>query len=311
MVTRPRRILLVAVAVVVGASSCSDDDESTAPGRQDGRDRAEVREEQLGPFDVDREHFGPPGSPLGASLTVPPGALVAGEPFPAVEGSGFRAQLLVVGDPLAVYNDVQDQASASGMTPTGGCMSAGGNFACRTRFVDPSDGEVLTLDLRRQALFAGVISGMTIAYGAPGTIDPRDAPPPSGVPPTGPVAPVALPDGSIGLPDPQDFALALRPPTGRVPVVESGSELVAPVAPCACGEGWTAVMAVTAPVRDVMAAYTRQFADLGSPPDIESSLRDNITYLSVRVGQGTRFLDIRARQPDDGPVHLLLTVRES
>lgn len=310
---RHRFTLVLLAAVLVVTTGCSDDDGTAAvPGGDgEGSERVAVTEAQLGPFEVDRRDFAPPGTSLGATLTVPPGALLVGGPFPTVDGAGFRAQFLLVGDPVTTYNGLQDQAARLGMGAAGGCLSQGGNVTCRARFIDRADGEVLAVDLRRQVRFTGVVSGLAIAYSPPGSVDVSDASEPGGVPPTDPLAAVALPPGPVGPPAPTDFALALRPRDGRVPVLETGSEIVAPVAPCACGgEGWTAVMKVTAPVRDVMAAYARQFADLGTSPDIAESLRNNLTSLSVRVGQGRQFVEIRARQPDDGPVYLLLTVRE-
>ncbi|WP_116951199.1 hypothetical protein [Jiangella endophytica] len=64
----------------------------------------------------------PPGSPISADLSVPPGTVLLGGPFPYAAASdgppaGTEALLLVDGDPVAAFADLVDQVRAAGLEP--------------------------------------------------------------------------------------------------------------------------------------------------------------------------------------------------
>ncbi|TDD69140.1 hypothetical protein E1262_14060 [Jiangella aurantiaca] len=64
----------------------------------------------------------PPGSPITADLTVPPGTVLLGAPFPYAAtddgpAAGTEALLLVDGDPVAAFAGLVDQVRAAGLVP--------------------------------------------------------------------------------------------------------------------------------------------------------------------------------------------------
>ena len=91
--------------------------------------------------------------------------------------------------------------------------------------------------------------------------------------------------------------------------LEPGSELVGPAGPCACdGDGWSFVVEVTGVIRDVMAAYGRQVADLGSVPDIADRLVDDVTLLALRVGEGDGRAEIIGVDADSGTDYVIVSI---
>jgi hypothetical protein len=313
---RRRRHRLGAVlvaALVLGSCSGGGDDEgsdTTDPAAAASGERVEVTEADLGPFtEVDPDDLAGPGTPLGGGLTVPEGALLQGTTFPDLVGGGFRALLLVTGDPVAVYDTVVGQASGLGMQGTGGCLGAATLVGCEGTFVDGSDGESLAVTVNRRVdPVNGVVSGLALLYRPPGTEDagPGDG---QGLPPTSPIPEVVLPD-PVPVPTVEDVALAVRSPGSPRRTVEAGSELVGLPGPCACvGGGWSMVVRLDGVERDVLHGYARQFSDLGEPPDLEDRHRDDITLVGVRVGEGDATAEIRASLPDDGEAYAIVTVR--
>jgi hypothetical protein len=305
-------VLAVVVALVLAVAACSSDDEggdaAAEPDVAASSDRSPVSAADLGPFDLAPDGMSGPGTPLGAGLEVPEGAVLLGVAFPDLVGSGFRALLLVTGDPVAVFNAVADQAGGLGMVAEGGCLGTEGEVACSGRYVDEADGERLRVNLDRTIGPSGVVSGMGLQYEPPGTLDPDDSPGGGFPTPTDPVAPVPLPEGPIAAPDDIDVVVAVREPDGRGRSVEVGSELVGLPGPCACaGTGWSFVVELTGVERDVLAAYARQFSDLGDPPDLTDTLRDTYTILGVRVGTEAPLAEVRAVVPDAGPAYAIVT----
>lgn len=302
----------MAVALVLGVAACSSDDEGGATTTEAEvaalSDRTPVTAADLGPFDLSTDGMAGPGTPLGAGLEVPDGAALLGLPFPDLVGTGFRALMLVTGDPVAVFNAVADQAGGLGMSTRGGCLGTPEEVGCSGVFVDEADGERLRVTLERSIGAAGVVSGLGLQYEPPGTLEPGDSPG-DGVPtPTDPVAPVPLPEGPLAAPDDIDVVVAVRQPDGRGRSVEVGSELVGLPGPCACtGSGWSFVVELTGVERDVLAAYARQFSDLGDPPDLTDTLRDTFTILGVRVGTTVPYAEVRAVVPDEGPAYAIVS----
>ncbi len=314
---RPRARLGIAVLAVVallaGACSDGDGDEATEPADPAAAatgDRVEVTTADLGPFtEVEPEDVAGPGTPLGGGLEVPEGALLQGAAFPDLVGGGFRALLLVTGDPVAVYDALGGQASSLGMQGTGGCLGAETLVGCQGTFVDAADGESLSVTVNRRIdPLTGVVSGVGLLYRPPGSEE-GGSDTTGAVAPTAPLTPVALPD-PVPVPDPLDVALAVRAPGSRMRTVEAGSTLVGLPGPCACDTGgWSMVVRLDGVERDVLHGYMRQFSDLGEPPDLEDRHRDDITLIGVRIGEGTATAEIRAFLPDDDRAYAIVTVR--
>lgn len=303
--------LLVAVLVLASCSGGDDPETSDAdPVAAATGDRVEVTEADLGPFsDVDPDDLAGPGTPLGGGLTVPEGALLQGTAFPDLVGGGFRALLLVTGDPVAVYDTIVGEASSLGMQGTGGCLGAATLVGCEGTFVDGSDGESLAVTVNRRVdPVNGVVSGLALLYRPPGTEDAGGGES-QGIPPTSPIPAVVLPD-PVPLPAVEDVALAVRSPGSPRRTVEAGSTLVGLPGPCACaGGGWSMVVRLDGVERDVLHGYVRQFSDLGEAPDLEDRHRDDITLVGVRVGEGDATAEIRASLPDDDQPYAIITVR--
>jgi hypothetical protein len=147
-----------------------------------------------------------------------------------------------------------------------------------------------------------------VRYRPPGSEDVGVAPPADPSAPTAPLAPVALPETITAPPD-EDVGQGVRSPLTPPRTVEPGSALVGLPGPCGCGgEGWSFVVRVEGKVRDVIAAYARQFTDLGEPADVTDRYRGDQTTFGLRVGQGDRVAEIRAVAPDAGPTYLVATV---
>ncbi len=290
------------------AGACSGDDDEPFPAPAAEASRTPVDGADLGPFSLDTEGMAGPGTPLGGGLDVPEGAILLGVPFPDLVGDGYRALLLIPGDAVEVFSTVSEQAGGLGMDADGGCVNVGERVACAGRFVDRADGESLTVELTRQVAFAGVVSGMTLRYRPPGSADAGSEPPATAPAPTAPVPPLMLPDGPIEGPADDDVARAVRAPDDPAPTLEVGSRLVGLPGPCPCaGDGWSFVVELDGVARDVVAAYARQFSDLGEVQDISDQLRDEVTILGVRVGEDSPVAEVRAVVPDSGTAYAIVT----
>lgn len=312
---RPHLVALaLVVALVVGSSACSDDEDegspstTTAPSAADPGRRTPVLATDLGPFYVSKEPMAGPGTPLGGGFEVPDGALLLGVPFPDLEAGGYRALLLVTGDPVEVYNAFGDQAGERGMEREGACFSTGALLGCGGRFVDGADGESLRVDLTRRVGDEGVVSGVGVRYQPPGSAGTEEVATTSPVLTT-PLQPVALPPRPILAPDDGDVGRLLRAPGSPPRSVELGSRLVGLPGPCGCSRGgWSFVVRLTGVHRDVVAAYGRQLSDLGDPPDIADRQRQARTLMGLRVGSGDRVGEVRAVVTDDGADYALVTL---
>ena len=307
------RASIVALAVALVAAGCSsggdDDTASTSPLESTIGDRVEVTAAELGPFAVDPGLVAGPGTPLGGGLSVPPGAVLLGVAFPDLRGGGFRAALLVTGSPVEVFNAVGDQARGLGMERAdGSCAGDAVATTCRARFVDGSDGEALTVDLLRRVDDRGVVSGLGLRYRPPGSSD--EDPPGGQSTPTQPLADVLLPAETIPGPDPADVGALLRAGDAPARSVERGSAIIGLPGPCGCDRpGWGFVAEITGVVHDVVAAYARQFSDLGEAPDISEHRRGDVTLLGVRVGdEDGAHAEVRAVVPDDGAAYLAVSI---
>ncbi|CAN5523377.1 hypothetical protein BH24ACT4_BH24ACT4_15460 [soil metagenome] len=293
------------------AAACSGDEGATSTPREEPLEvlsgRTEVTTADLGPFALEPDGMAGPGTPLGGGLQVPDGSLLLGVPFPDLLGKGYRALLLVTGDPVAVFSAVAEQAGGLGMEGDGGCLTVPEGLGCSGRFVDGADGESLTVSALRRVGPAGVTSGLAVVYQPPGSQDPG-AQPPLPPTPTDAVFPVPLPEGPIEGTDQADVVAAVRDTEGPPRTLEVGSRVVGLPGPCTCdGPGWSFVVELDGVERDVVAAYARQFTDLGEPPDISERLADELTILGVRVGSGSPVAEVRAVLPDSGPAYAIVS----
>lgn len=302
---------LVCVVVLAGcsdagageASDSTDPAESAASG-----DRVAVTAADTGPFELDLDDVAGAGTPLGGGLSVPDGALLQGAAIPDLVGGGYRALLLVVGDPVRVFDALDAQASSLGMSGQGACLGVIDALGCTGTYADGGDGESLFVSVTRRVTPAGVVSGAAVHYRPPGS-DEGPAPADEPAPPTAPLPPIALPD-PVPLPTDEDVAAAVRPPGSPPRALERGSVLVGLPGPCTCeGPGWSIVVRLRGLERDVINGYERQFSDLGEPPDIDDTRRDGVRIMGVRVGEGSATAEIRAIVPDDGRAYALITVR--
>lgn len=307
-----RALALVVASLLVGGACSSGDDGSTTTTEAPliaAADRTDVSTGDLDPFSFNRQGLAGAGTPLGAGLSVPEGSLLLGVPFPDLVGGGYRALLLVTGEPVEVFNSFDEQGAALGMELEGGCRGVEGELECSGRLVDRADGESLSLALDRRADDTGVVSGLGLRYRPPGSEETGGGGPSTAPPPTAPVLDVALPEGPVPQPDDADVAAAVRAPGSPLRSVELGSRLIGMPGPCACEDtGWSFVVEVDGMIRDVMAAYARQFSDLGDPPDIADRRRDDVALLGLRVGGGEEVAEIRAVAPDVGPAYAIVTV---
>lgn len=294
-------LVTVAILLISGCGWDGDggEDDVTPATVSDRAERVEVDAAEVQPFTVRDGGAAGPGTPLGAGLEVPDGSVVLGTSFPDLEGGGFRALLLVPGDPVAVFNDLRDQASTMGLVGDAGCLAAGDRLGCSTHLVDPADGETLTVDLTRRVTDLGSVSGLGLRYRPPGSA-PDGTSSSQGGGPTTPIPPLPLPPPPLPEVDPADVGLLVRPPASPIVALEPGSELLGAAGPCACdGEGWSFVVEVTGVLRDVMAAYGRQLAELGSVPDIADRPVGDATVLALRIGEGDERAEIFGIEDDE------------
>lgn len=188
----------------------------------------------------------PPGSPVTADLTVPPGTVLLGAPFP--HAGGTEALLLVDGDPVAAFGDLVDQVRAAGLEPLTYHPDDDAEPAtCRLRDDDPStlecethafgpDGYRLDLTLLVSEDDDPYLSfvRVTEVTGSPSSPLPdleAEAPTPDGA---SPVTPPPVPDE---LPGPGDPIGAPFAPSGEEHTLLDGYELLAPPVPATCATG--------------------------------------------------------------------------
>jgi hypothetical protein len=304
-----RRVLALLVAVLLVAA-CSDDgpeaQQTTTTGSSAPSPSGDGR---LGPFTVLPGATTERGE-LTAGLPIAEGSVLLGPTFPDVgdQPGGFEALLVVLGDPVAVYNAYLDAAAGLGMRagPPGGCIYGFGSISCFRRVIDPADGEALSVFVQRRPFGDGFVSHAALHYEPPGTVDPDDAGPIS--PPTPTSVPPVLELPEHLPPVPEDGWSTALAPTGPKLETVSGTALAGPPGLCPCGTaGWSAVLRVDRPVDGVIAAYARQLgvvqptvrrgrrrdvriADLGVVPGGITQLRtvsdDRGTWLLIAVSSG-------------------------
>jgi hypothetical protein len=224
-------------------------------------------DDRVGPFKIDGGAATQRGD-LTAGLPIAPGSVLIGPTFPDVgdHPGGFVALLLVVGNPVAVYNHYLDSAAGLGMRAGtgGGCLYGFGSTTCARRVVDPADGEALSVYVQRRPLEGGgYVSHAALHYEPPGSVDPDDAgpvatPTPTSVPPVVPLPKEVAPWSDSG------WSTLLAPNGPKLETV-LGTQVVGPPGLCPCGaSGWSAVLAVSGarPVDAVIDAYARQLGVL-------------------------------------------------
>ncbi|WP_053203336.1 hypothetical protein [Jiangella muralis] len=234
----------------------------------------------------------PPGSPITADLTVPPGTVLLGAPFP--HAGGTEALLLVDGDPVAAFGDLVDQVRAAGLEPltyhpdddaepaacqvadvtypdaTGERWPLGSDdlpdgplaLECETHAFGP-DGTRLDLNLlvsERPDPYLSFVR-VTEAHDSPSSPLPgmeAAAPTPSG---ESPVTPPPVPDD---LPGPGDPIGAPFTPSGEEHRLLDGYELLAPaVRPTCTTGGFVAVVRGTGgqSTADAVGAWAEHLGD--------------------------------------------------
>jgi hypothetical protein len=252
--------LLVAGLLLAACSSGGPQAEQTTTTRAERR--PQPSEDRVGPFEVSIGAATERGD-LTTGLPIAPGSVLIGPTFPDVgdHPGGFEALLLVVGNPVAVYNDYLDDAAGLGMRAGtgGGCLYGFGSTTCARRVIDPADGEALSVYVQRRPVEGGWVSHAALHYEPPGTVAPEDAgtvatPTPTSVPPV-----LTLPKQ---VPRWSDRAWStLLAPNGPKLETVSGTQVVGPPGVCPCGvSGWSAVLQVAddRPVDAVIDAYARQ-----------------------------------------------------
>jgi hypothetical protein len=208
----------------------------------------------------------PPGTELGNGFTVPDGAVLVGFPIPRVQGQGWRAVLLVEGDPRSAIDGLTGQAERAGFSVNSGCRRTryGGvpAFECEAAGTQQQARRSVFVSLYRGLTGFGPASHMIVSYaddlsGAGGSSISDQA---TSTPPSLPTRWPALArtgeylfrrDG-----EPTDIT------TGRAPKVEPGTVLLAPVAPSGGFQpyNWFAVLQVEGSARAAAERYRRQFA---------------------------------------------------
>lgn len=263
----------------------------------------------------------PAGTPLADGFVVAEGSVLIGEVYPNLrvlrspaempspttgERSGWTAQLLVVGDPLAVFNDYVAQAGELGYPMDGGCSideaqstsipladydgDAGRLLRCAGEYYRSTDVE--PIDVLRVAveMFVGDLSGLparhvnvSLTQVGDGSGDPepfQNGPPLGPVSDRVPVLPVLDPPSLPAVGEPIAPELLSRTEV-RVPV---GSALAAiPSGGARCANGYDAVL-VTADVGAALADLERQLDDLDSHPiEYLEVQREGVTFRSFSV----------------------------
>lgn len=225
----------------------------------------------------------PAGTNLGNGFSVAKGTALVGDVFPIpvvypyrgepIIDRGWRAILLVKGDPRKVMVSYRAQASAAGMelrsaatlcdfdrtnTKAYECFAAGVNDS-------PDDPRRVSLSLRRGPGLFGPMSHLTIVY--------NDPDPPGGVFLDSTLSTAATPGpepppvpnewGRLARPGDFLFGDSYKPPGGWVPPplkVEPDSTAAAAVGPAgnAGSSDWRSVLRVTGDPRKIVSAYRRQ-----------------------------------------------------
>jgi hypothetical protein len=262
MTARRVLALLVAGLLLAACSGGGPEAEQTTTTRAVGA--AQPVDGRFGPFTVLGGAATERGE-LTTGIPIAPGSVLIGPTFPDVgdHPGGFEALLLVVGNPVAVFNHYLDDAAALGMRAGtgGGCLYGFGSTTCARRVIDPADGEALSVYVQRRPVDGGYVSHAALHYEPPGTVDPQDAgpiatPTPTSVPPV-----VELPDRVPPASD-ADWSTLLAPNGPKLETVE-GTQLAGPPGLCPCGaSGWSAVLRVDRPVDAVIDAYARQLGVL-------------------------------------------------
>lgn len=253
----------------------------------------------------------PPGTPITADLTVPPGTVLAGVPFPyaaAEDGpiEGTEALLLVTGDPIEAFADLVEQVREAGPDPLtyhpdedaepAACTVADATLQCETHAFGP-DGYRLDLALTVSEDPEPYLSHIRITEAEHSLSSPLPdlevpVPTPEGE------SPVAPPDFPGELPGPGDPIGAPFAPSGEEHRLLDGYELLAPPIPPTCATGgFVAVVRATdgQRPRDAVAAWvvqlgTESFAGAPSVDSDVSTTHDGVEVVRVVLsgaGAGT------------------------
>lgn len=239
----------------------------------------------------------PPGSPVTADLTVPPGAVLLGAPFP--HKGGTEALLLVDGDPVAAFADLVEQVRAAGLEPLTYHPDEDADPAtCRLR----DDTDAPTLECETHAfgpdgyrLDLNLLVGedddpylsfvrVTEATDSPSSPLPGlevEAPTPDG---ESPVTPPPVPDDRPGPGDPIGAPFA---PAGEEHRLLDGYEVLAPPVPPTCATGgFVAVVRATDGQRpgDAVAAWVERLGEesFAQAPAVDSDVAATIDGVATR-----------------------------
>ena len=273
---------LLTLAACGGASSGSST--TTKPRTASTGPKVTKATARIGPFEVLEHATAGPGAELTDGLAMPAGTELLGAPFPDVDGKGgFVAVGLVTGDPVAVFNDLLDQAQGLGMSSgaPGGCLGDAASVTCARTLVDGGDGESLEIRVQRGAFGGSFVSSLALRYLPPGSVKgPVDQPGPT--PPTEPLANVVLPP-AVTLPSPTGINSGVDP--NAAPLVQTpDTALVGPPGPCACapGEGWSAVLHVEGDAAATVKDYAGQFGV--TSPKIKQRTIDGALVTTADLG---------------------------
>jgi len=248
----------------------------------------------------------PAGTVLGNGFTVPTGASLVGQPlpfaplFPSTGGpplqfKGWRAVLLVSGDPRTAVDALAAEAEHAGMDMAMGCRGpeiagAAPSFECGGTGRSDDGRRMVGVSFYRGATSYGPASHLFVAY-LEGV---RPGPTPSvGAAvvrddPTAQAPALARRWPALARPGEYLFGADGEPTdvtTGRAPKVERGSMLAAPPGPPFTQPyNWVVVLKVDGAARDVAERYRRQFAaepDYGEVGDVRRyELDDDVTLFA-------------------------------
>ncbi|MBV9951177.1 MAG: hypothetical protein JO291_04460 [Acidimicrobiia bacterium] len=268
-----RRVLALLVAGLLLAACSGDGPEAERTTTTRAVAEAPSGRGRVGPFTV-LDGAATERGDLMTGIPIAPGSVLIGPTFPDVGDlrGGFEALLLVVGNPVAVYNHYLDYAAGLGMRAGsgGGCLYGFGSTTCARRVIDPADGEALSVYVQRRPVDGGYVSHAALHYEPPGTVDPHDAGPIATPTPTS-VPPVVKLPAQVPAPSADRWSTLLAPNGPELATVE-GTQLAGPPGLCPCGPtGWSAVLRVDRPVDAVIAAYARELG---------------VTQPSIRPGRG-------------------------
>lgn len=291
-----RRLCVVVVAILAACSSNTATSETNIDGAP-----------------VVRGATHGPGTKLPDGFTVAPGSVLIGAVLPTgvretINGvpspeRGWEALFLVTGDPDKVIAHYRADAARAGIASTPGARCESGQpvgFMCgfsdsSPGYLAPSTsrtGAMVEMQLVRHSSQPGVPPASHLLLGFSRVIDgaPLTAQPPP--PPT--VATASAPPFPSGWPELLKVGDAIPSKLGLVEqgkhiVIESGTRLVAPLAPvalCATG-GFVAVFEVTGDVGMVVDGYARQFKALS----FDDNPRARSFDAEVATGPAARFYE--------------------